>query len=513
MSKIKRYIKVSFWVLTMPLSVLLWGENYSKQMQQAILLYQEGKNTDAMDRFMDILVTGTPEEKVLASEYISKITQGVSPNAQGKPSDIKVITTESKNIIKQDSEVNKEKTQSKEEMSEEDIVAKKVTDKIKEIKNDILVSIYRKNFIKLYMDPNNERPNYILLKEDKVFNEDMTFKTSVLEDLKSLSGLLITLGKVSITILPNGVVSGNMKIANVRRATILHSYFLSWGLSTTKVKLDIIGSSWQNVISKKIDDFDGIILAIDYEKEPELVVDSETPQAYIAVYPEKIDTSKNQAAIIDFAALMGKNPLASWKMVLNRKLKTSTYAVQKVENTVPTISQIVFNGREKFVGDFYEPGDYEFVLEVSDVKGNTATARKNIYIAGSSQELSAKTVTSNLPKSTTVKTLSKQQVKSNSKSKEIFYKIYFEKNSFKVTKLSQQALDDFVKDLKDYPKSKIIVTGYSYSKEPKPKTSAYKRAIAVKNTLIKKYKIKSSRITALAKVVDFKKTIVEITLK
>ncbi|MDP2865262.1 MAG: hypothetical protein Q8O90_03370, partial [Elusimicrobiota bacterium] len=46
----------------------------SRSMEQAIRLYHEGEDTEAMDRFMVILVKGTPSEKALANEYITKIT-------------------------------------------------------------------------------------------------------------------------------------------------------------------------------------------------------------------------------------------------------------------------------------------------------------------------------------------------------------------------------------------------------------------------------------------------------
>ena len=76
MKKIKT-ILILFLLGLSPPTYLEEIKNYSREMQQAITLYREGKNSDAMDRFMEILVNGTPEEKALANEYISKITQGI----------------------------------------------------------------------------------------------------------------------------------------------------------------------------------------------------------------------------------------------------------------------------------------------------------------------------------------------------------------------------------------------------------------------------------------------------
>ncbi|MGC9069803.1 MAG: OmpA family protein [Elusimicrobiales bacterium] len=522
----KRKIKYIVIIGMFLLPKLVAGE-YSKQLQQAILLYQEGKNTDAMDRFMDILVTGSPEEKAIASEYISKITQGIPPDQKKQKSDTNLIVVSKQ--IKDTKDKNDKSDESISETTDADLVSTKVRDKIKEIRDNILLSLYKKDFIKLYMDTNNEKPNIILLKEDKIFNEDMTFKTNIIEDLKNIAGLLDTLGRVTITIIPNGAISGNMKIANVRKATTIHSYFLSHGLSPTKVRLDMVGSYSQSSLSKKLDDFNGIVLAIDYNKEPEVVVpDSQLPQAYIAVYPDKIDASKNEACVVDFAVLTGKNPIASWKLILSRKTKTSSYAVQKIEDTSPIHSQIVFNGREKFVGSLYEAGEYEFSLEVADTKGNSANARKTIYLSYTQ----AQSPTSDLEKtkaspttlatkavstSKTTMTL-KDKKSSNLKNKQqkiqkLFCKVYFKPNTFEITNLSMEGLEKFVSDVKNFPKSKLIITGYAYSKEPKPKTVAYRRAKVVKNLLVKKYKIKSTRVNMLTKVVNFKKGIVEITVK
>lgn len=514
----KRKIKISILCFLILLSYD-YAQNYSKQLQQAILLYQEGKNTDAMDRFMDVLVSGTPEEKTVASEYISKITQGIGPQQKtSNTSDTKIVTSKNQsaqtNSYSTENKQANDNSQPDRELTEQDIIAKKVNDKLKQFKNDILVSIYRSNFIKLYMNETNDKPLFIVLKEDKIFNDDMTFKTAVIGELKQLAGLIDALGKVTITMIPNGAISGNMKIANVRKATTIHSYFLSHGISPTKIKIDIVGNYSTTQITKKIDDFDGIIMIFDYSKEPELVIDSEFPAAYIALYPDKINTDMDEVCIVDFAVLMGKNPLATWKLLLNKKTNTYSQSVQKIENTVPIHSQIVFNGKEKFIGNNYEPGEYEFLLEVTDTKGNTSRASKNLVIISGSQTINSKTIAKkNEEKKTEPKKPAQNEKKSPSSLKDIFYKIYFKPQSLEITDISMQALGDFLNDIKGFKNSKIIITGYAYSKESKPKTMAYRRALTVKNALVKKYHVKSSRIILNTKVVNFKKTICELKVK
>jgi ribosomal protein S18 len=62
-------------------------------------------------------------------------------------------------------------------------------------------------------------------------------------------------------------------------------------------------------------------------------------------------------------------------------------------------------------------------------------------------------------------------------------------------------------------KKDILLIGYAYSKEKKPKTTAFKRANTVKNFITKNYKINSKSIIVNYKVVDIKKVIVEASFK
>ncbi|MEF3280165.1 MAG: hypothetical protein K6357_04280 [Elusimicrobiota bacterium] len=504
---------IIIFMFIFPAHTLQGEENYSREMQQAIRLYEEGKNTDAMDRFMDILVSGSPEEKSLANEYITKITNGVPPQTSIK--DNKKIT-----VVNTPPSNSSTKTQVEtREISDEEVILKKVSDKIKQIKSDILIDLYRKRFIKLYMDESNQKPNYILIKEDQIFNDDLTFNQKVMDDLKKFAGLFTALGKVSVTIAPNGSITGNMKISNVRKASILHSYLISYGLSPTKVKLDMMGSNVS--VTKKIDDLDGILFILNYDKEPELVsYENQLPQTYISAYPDRINPQKDEASIVEFSVIMGKNPIASWKLILSKKDNSGRkFAVQKLEGTDVLSSQILFNGREKILGDYYEDGEYEFSLDASDVKGNTSFSKKTIYITGSTVgekkegvSVKSKDIT---PKKIAKVANNNAALKSkNSVSlSKVFYKIYFETNTFKITKNSLLKLEQLANTYKDYPKSKIVLIGYGYVKEQKPKTAAYKRANAVKNWLVKNYKIDVKKIIIETKVVNIKKIIVEASLK
>jgi outer membrane protein OmpA-like peptidoglycan-associated protein len=485
-------------------------KNYSREMQQAITLYREGKNSDAMDRFMDILVNGTPQEKALANEYISRITQGIGPEKENKPDKtVKTISTDSvqyPNIMESKSESEIKSNN----------IALNVSKKIEDIKNSVLYSLYRKNFIKIYMDESNKKPNYILLKQDRIFNENMTFNEKVIEDINQLCGLITLLGRVVITVIPNGAISGNMKISDIRKANVLYSFFTSFGISPAKIKLDVIGTNIS--VSKQVDDTNGILLSFDYSSDVQLSLSQDKPSVSLSVYPNRINPFKDEASVVEFAVANGKYPLSSWKLLFNKREKDQKVIFQRIEGTEPVLNQIFFNGREKTVGSYYPVGEYEFYIEASDVKGNNAAISKTFYILGESTPSKYSVTQKELPK-TSVKPLSKtvSNNKSLKKNREnSLWKIYFEKNSFNITQKSKESIEQLVEEYKKYkknPKLKIYITGYASSKEKDNKKVSYKRANAVKNYLVKQYKVNPKRIVIATKIVNLNKRIIEAILK
>ncbi len=517
MKKRKWQIIIAF--LCAGLNIFLFSQNkgYSRQLQQAIRLYEEGKNVDAMDKFMDIMVNGTPEEKAIAQEYLSKITGAPTYQSDAakyyapqnyQSSSVQTISgsQSTQPIMETKTALSSQKqpviiTQS----PQNNLPSIDPENIIKQLRRNLMISLSNSNILKLYMDSSNQNPLYIVVKEEKILNENMTFKEEAREELSKLGGLLITLGNVVIDIFPNGSVIGNMKIANIRKASILHSFFTSYGIPQTKLRLDVIGENTN--ISKQIDDLNGIILAINYAKTVDLVYpELNSVAAYVGIYPQKINLSKNESAVIEFSAINGKKALSSWKLEMRRKEKSNIYTIQKIEGNEPIYSQIVFNGREKLIGNPYPSGDYEFYLEVTDLHGNISTARRSIYL-----------ISENYEKISVVEKKEEKFKQSLDYSLSKVYKIYFKpgakKGSVEITELSKKNLEEAVSEFKKSKKRNIILEAYAYNKEKNPKTSGLKRANTVKNYLIKNYKIPSKKIEVNVKVVNIRKNVVEIKLK
>ena len=54
-----------------------------RYIEQAIKLYKEKNDHEAMNRFMDILVKGTPSEKAIANDYLNRIVHRMNSEQTG----------------------------------------------------------------------------------------------------------------------------------------------------------------------------------------------------------------------------------------------------------------------------------------------------------------------------------------------------------------------------------------------------------------------------------------------
>jgi len=537
----------------------------SREMEQAIRLYQEGKDNDAMDRFMDIMFKGTPSEKSLANEYINKITLRMNTGTNNvEESNTSVQKIDNNKQINKEPEQYIEKGVLKESEPENsrELIAFRVNKKISEMKKEILLSIGKLKSFKIFMS-NNETPVGVLINNDEIFSTGTNFKPQAIDNLQVLSSLFFTLGKASIMIIPKGGVTGEIEIANIRRAIAINSYLISRGISPSRLNVNLTGTNI--ILPKEINNMDGTLCVIDYKKEPVLKSENDPktggPNVSLGIYPTSIATYKNEGAIIEFSVFEGEGGLPSWKFqIYQLSSDNSMLLIQEIHGEGAKYNQTFFNGREKFFGAPYTWGKYLFSITAKDLNGKETTEKRLLFIKPSPEEEKKlaskpketkkeitnsnkesqkdKNVKNNLQnkknnlikskKSDKTKNLkklaSKKAIKSSDKNKEnekenkeenigqVVYKIYFEPGTINITANSIKKLEQISKTLESYPDTSILVTGYSYKDEKNNKIMAKKRADITKKTLIEKYNVDKKRIKITTKISSTLKTIAEIKI-
>ncbi len=525
----------------------------SREMEQAIRLYQEGKDNDAMDRFMDILVKGSPSEKALANDYINRITMrmntGIDTTDDSSNAPVREIPSQNefrpkietqKYIEKSSAESEKTKRQEKEATSNNVDVAKKIFKKIEEMRKGILLSISKVDSFKIYMEDQNT-PVAVLINEDEIFSSGITFKPKAIEHLQSLASLIFATGEASVMIVPKGVATGEIEIASIRRAIAINSYLTARGLSPARLNVNLTGSNI--ALPKEVTNVNGILCLFDYKKEKKLKAEDDMktggPRVSIGIYPTAISAFKGEGAIVEFSVFEGSGGLPTWKFEIYRVNSDNTViAIQSVEGQGPKYSQTFFNGREKIFGAYYPSGKYIFSITASDLNGKETTEKRFLLLKPTPEEekklsssnigkeiKTSRTLASKPIKKTSVATKKQSSYKKTSKKSvstqtqnlkestgQVVYKIYFLTGKIEITPNSKKKLEHIASTVDNYPDSRIEITGYAYKKEKNPASMAKKRAYAVKKELINKYGIDPKNIIQKTYVSPTLKTIAEVKM-
>ena len=559
------------------------GSGLSRSMEQAIRLYHEGQDNEAMDRFMDILVKGTPSEKSLANSYISRITLRMNtgvPTQQDQGADATLTEVEgTKQVPVRPQLTERNLAPSEEEAAAEASpgaqqarISEKINGKITEMRRLALLDLDKSDAVKLYMgDP---LPKAITINPRYFFANDTVFKPGATSVLSSLAGLIFTLGKANVLILPEGSVEGDVKIKSIRQAIALNSYLVSRGISQSRIDVNLTGTDIK--FPRELNSISGLILLFDYEKEPRLTepedVKTKGPRVSLGVYPTAISVQKGEGALVEFSVF--KSPLGqvSWKFeIFSVQTDNSIILLQKTDDIGPLCKQSFWNGRKNFFGAPYPSGKYMFAITATDVEGRETNLRRLLAIKLSPEEektLAAKKTAAQpkvaskdltqaksakakpalpkkgkaalgkagskmakaglkgkgkkaaaLPKETAEEPAPKEDEGKPERleaqtefSGQVSYKIYFREETAIVTPNSEKKLAQVAETMNYYPMAKIKLIGYAYSGEANSGTMAQNRVNYVATRLTSKYSIETDRMDISTQISDAPKSIVEIKM-
>ena len=375
------------------------GSGLSRSMEQAIRLYHEGQDNEAMDRFMDILVKGTPSEKSLANSYISRITLRMNTGVQtqkdqGPDGGVLRDVEATKQVPVRRQPDTRDLAPSEEEAAAEAEpgaqkarISEKISEKITGMRRLALLDLDKSDAVKLYMgDP---LPKAVTINPRYFFANDTVFKPNSTAVLSSLAGLIFTLGKANVLILPEGSVEGDVKIKSIRQAIALNSYFVSRGISQSRIYVNLTGTDIR--FPRELNSISGLIILFDYDKEPRLNepddVNSKGPRVSLGVYPTAISVQKGEGALVEFSVFKSPIGQVSWKFeIFSVQADNSIIMLQKTDDIGPLCKQSYWNGRKNFFGAPYPSGKYMFSITATDVEGRETNLRRLLAIRLSAEE-------------------------------------------------------------------------------------------------------------------------------
>jgi len=375
------------------------GSGLSRSMEQAIRLYHEGQDNEAMDRFMDILVKGTPSEKSLANSYISKITLRMNtgvPSQRDQADDGGVLkeVEGTKQVPVRQQLAAQDLAPSEEEAAAEATpeaqktrIADKINEKIAGMRRAALQGLEKSEAVKIYMaDP---LPRAVTIDPRAFFANDTVFKPDTAAALANLAGLVFTLGKANVLILPEGSVEGDVKIKSIRQAIALNSYLVSRGISQSRIDVNLTGTDIK--FPKELNNISGLIVLFDYDKDPRLNepddAQSKGPKVSLGIYPTAISIQKGEGALVEFSVFKSPIGQVSWKFeIFSVQADNSILSLQKTDDVGPLCKQSYWNGRKNFFGAPYPSGKYMFSITATDVEGRETNLRRLLAIKPSAEQ-------------------------------------------------------------------------------------------------------------------------------
>ena len=389
--------------LCAPLTAQVSRSGLSRSMEQAIRLYHEGQDSEAMDRFMDILVKGTPAEKALANEYISKITlrmntgvntvkdSSAEPETLNEVSGPKAAPAAHTKAAARAEEAADEETADQDKLDDDQAqkvrVSDKISAKIAQMRRDLLLELGRGDAVKIYMA--DAMPRALTLDPKFFFASDSSFRPGTEKTLAALSGLLFTLGKANCLILPEGSAEGDVKINSIRRAIAMSSYLEQRGISKARMEVNLTGADAR--FPKELTNIKGMIIIFNYDKAPRLkdLEDLQTkgPKVSLGVYPTAISVQNNEGAIVEFSAFESPIGQPSWKFqIYEVQADGSRLLLQDISGSGPQYNQSFWNGRKKFFGAPYPSGRYLFTVTATDVEGRDTSLSRFLLVRPSPAE-------------------------------------------------------------------------------------------------------------------------------
>ncbi|HOI42532.1 MAG TPA: hypothetical protein PK523_06250, partial [Elusimicrobiales bacterium] len=495
----------------------------SRPMEQAIRLYHERKDNDAMDRFMDILMKGTPSEKALANEYINRITlrmstvPGAPEEASAGPSEsalnpvrpVRVSRPAAPSVVTEGSGPSApsrtDAAPPEDPEGRRALVAEKVNAKIAEMRRDKMLALGRVKGVKIYSGADGQ-PKAVTLDTGQFFSSGTTFKSSAMDVLGDLAALLFTLGRTNCLIIPEGSVGGDIQILNIRRAIALNSFLVSRGLSSSRLDVNLTGADVK--FPRELTNVSGIVMILDPGIQPRLRDSDEDPRSggpkiSLGLYPTAIDVSKGEGALVELSVFESAAGKPTWKFQIHQMLgDDSLLLVQEVAGEGQQFNQSFWNGRKNFFGEPYPSGRYLFSLTAYDIRGKESSLRRLLLVKPGPGEAAKPAPASSrtarpaaAPKAPAVRKPAgkkplpgKTRVKTNPAAAklpaavpapaeepderepagqgetsefigQVIYKIYFRQGTSAITANSEKKLAQVANTVKHYPDSMLKLTG------------------------------------------------------
>lgn len=376
---------------------------WSRQLRLAVRSFDQGRDADAMDRFMEVLVRGDSSERSTANDYLNRIARrmqggalpaGPPPSAvpgafERRPgpwwrrSEPAVAAAWPGRASREEGDPDQAPSGGGRAAMEKEIEVA-----LRGKARRYLGELERIEGLRVLM-ADARSPRAVAIPTDLLFDAGIVFRKEAGRILRAVAGLVYCLGGAQVALLPEGAAGGDSNILDMRRTMGVSAALLAAGIAPPRVRVNILQS--QIDLPRGLSDFQGIILLFLYNQPPALrserAAGEETgpPPVSLGVLPERFSVGRGEGVVIEFSVVEPPAGLSSWRFQILRPGKTrggDLAVLQEVLGGAPVFHQIYWNGRRNHFGEALPPGRYEVALTATDSRNRARTLRRWITLEG-----------------------------------------------------------------------------------------------------------------------------------
>lgn len=452
MIKINKYLSATLVAAFMFLSLV--GDNAplfaatspEKQLEKGKALFEQEKNDEAMEYFIDVLLSGNRKQVAEANKYVNMIhnrvggiQNPVEVDVAFKEGEVKRLsdaqtaaeeTQASAQTVAEETQAVAQKTandatqtlaaapvavaQEDEDDDDETAAATSATaqssnstytdlvspdalkarelysqQKLDSMKAAVIERIRNTKGVRIYF--RNDLPDAIDIDGDVIF-QGTRFNLSAQPLLDDIYSLMALTQGASYIILPAGSYTDDVTLGGIRQAMALNSYFVHKGISSGKIGYNM--GLYDQEPPAQFANLEGLSIVFDFDSDlPSAIAQanqiSKQPLLSMAVVPvsNEIDPSKGEAFAVDFSVIETVNAVSNWTFQVVQHAKDGKYyVVRQLEGFAPVYHQILWNARKGIIGPELECGKYTLVLTVTDSTGEKKTLRRRITVKCGTQK-------------------------------------------------------------------------------------------------------------------------------
>ncbi|MDR0292393.1 MAG: hypothetical protein LBI01_06550 [Elusimicrobium sp.] len=391
----------------------LWADaKTDKQLALGKQQFDAGDYDKARDNFIDVMMSGTPEQSQEANQYINKIHNKIAnitepvfvPNAGAAAASSAGAASETYGpsyqghdlgagtgtVITNDlggtASVSGGTGESGTTTDAQKAAAASFV--VTSLRQTAIDSLKATKGVKIYF--RNNDVDAIDIDPSVLFTSPSKFSANGRKVLENIYTLMVLSPQPTFVVLPPGSYTDNVKLEGVKNAVSMAAYLIYRGISPAKLSYNM--GLYNEEPPAKFSNLDGLSIVFDYDTPPVLSMPNsgeKLPVMSLAIAPssQAMYYDGEGGMLLDYSVIQTSAPISNWTLqIIQHAAGQKYYVIRQIEGSGPVYTQTFWNGRKNFYGDKLPAGNYTALLTATDASGRTKSLRRKMTIVAGRQK-------------------------------------------------------------------------------------------------------------------------------